>query len=692
MDSRIPRSWSTCVLAVVAGLLTAAFVPAYAHAGQEPAAQPCPAPCDLGEVSNRNPLRVVVIGDFGYKGDGSGMDKVREAILARHNQKNYDIGITVGDNFYPRGVRDVADLKDRWAKFAKLGLKFYATLGNHDYAGNPGAQVDASMQIETWRMPDRYYTFAAGPVRFIALDTDEGTTGILGTLTRKSWSATQTSWLADRLAATREAPWRIVYGHHPIRSNGEHGDEKRLKRGPPDGRGLTGLLKAAGPGVIYIAGHDHDLEYHEESGQHSFVVGGGGKDVRPLQEIGAAFSCSAHGFLELEATPEVLTFRFIGEKGDVLYERVLRKPGVASQPADRSAAAPATCNVGLSDPQAVATNAGPLIPFLEGTDVFFSLKQDTVFEADIMPHLVAVQNFTDVIDLQKQQDRQDRQEKASTQDASSRKGIKQIAYSISGTPAVRIRMMQSVSNPVRTPSYMPRGNFQLLWARVPASKSVPDLLAALASNNRVALWEAHAIVGHHSNGQDGCLYTDEERSGEDCPSVRPIGDKRIINKKDGSFSTNYVRVGFNYSRNHLDSTLWANREKRVKVEVEQHFHTDKNIVDLYGRTRVKAEGAVARRGFVVCPKRAEILGRVEYIHGHPDSVWPVAVTAQASCFPTMNGGWGFFARYYGGQDYYNLGFLDNIQRFQIGATFNQSGFFRFKRSAPDAADSPDKAR
>jgi hypothetical protein len=32
------------------------------------------------------------------------------------------------------------------------------------------------------------------------------------------------------------------------------------------------------------------------------------------------------------------------------------------------------------------TNAGPIIPFLEGTDVFFSLRRDTVFEADIMPH------------------------------------------------------------------------------------------------------------------------------------------------------------------------------------------------------------------------------------------------------------------------------------------------------------------
>ena len=31
-----------------------------------------------------------------------------------------------------------------------------------------------------------------------------------------------------------------------------------------------------------------------------------------------------------------------------------------------------------------------------GTDVFFALREDTVFEADIRPHLVGFQNFTDI--------------------------------------------------------------------------------------------------------------------------------------------------------------------------------------------------------------------------------------------------------------------------------------------------------
>ena len=60
-------------------------------------------------------------------------------------------------------------------------------------------------------------------------------------------------------------------------------------------------------------------------------------------------------------------------------------------------------------PRGIETNSGPIIPFLEGTDVFVSIektpdgwRRDTVFEGDIFPHLVVYQNFTDVIDAGRQ--------------------------------------------------------------------------------------------------------------------------------------------------------------------------------------------------------------------------------------------------------------------------------------------------
>ena len=103
------------------------------------------------------------------------------------------------------------------------------------------------------------------------------------------------------------------------------------------------------------------------------------------------------------------------------------------------------------------TNQPPIIPFLEGTDVFWTIQGgDPTFpnllEADLFPHLVAAQNFSSTLDLVEQSRR-------------GIKGFKEFSYSISGTPAVRLRMLRDVSAPVRTPSYMPRVNAQFLWTR-----------------------------------------------------------------------------------------------------------------------------------------------------------------------------------------------------------------------------------
>jgi hypothetical protein len=73
-------------------------------------------------------------------------------------------------------------------------------------------------------------------------------------------------------------------------------------------------------------------------------------------------------------------------------------------------------------------------------------------EANIFPHLVVYQNFSDILDIEEQM----------------RRGVTRVrerAISISGTPSVRIRMLRETSAPVRTPSYMPRGNVQLILVR-----------------------------------------------------------------------------------------------------------------------------------------------------------------------------------------------------------------------------------
>ncbi len=392
--------------------------------------------------------------------------------------------------------------------------------------------------------------------------------------------------------------------------------------------------------------------------------------------------------------------------------------------AAQSTTSPPGTGAGGAEPQpepTTETNPGAMVPFLEGTDVFWSIwarDSETWFpyklEADIFPHLVVAQDFTSLIDPN---------EIAKRQQGSTR-GLKEFAYSISGTPAVRIRMLRDVSAPVRTPSYMPRVNVQFLWARdlkyrleralealrkqragqAPGAAEAADrtpgadttstenpfanMRAALATLTRVSIWEAHLIVGHHSNGQDGCTSASQQRDPPRTGECLPRGvvpTRETVNRHDGSFSTNYLRIGVNYSRNFMSKThdLQADREARARVEFEWHPRkaVDEDIVDVYGRARLLLGGAYAKRNVGVCRKRLEgsagVVWNPGVVEGVPESSW----TFQVSCFPTPNGGWGIFARFYTGQDYYNIGFLDGITRFHVGATFNQSDFFRFARKA-----------
>ena len=109
---------------------------------------------------------------------------------------------------------------------------------------------------------------------------------------------------------------------------------------------------------------------------------------------------------------------------------------------------------------------------------------------------------------------------------------------------------------------------------------------------------------------------------------------------------------------------------------------DPELSYLYGQTRVSFAGGVATRLQTLCRSRLEARGSLKYIKDAPTTVDSVVTTVRGSCIFNDQGGWGLLLRYYHGQDYYNLGFLNNISRFSIGVTYEQDGFMRFKRPKP----------
>ena len=316
-----------------------------------------------------------------------------------------------------------------------------------------------------------------------------------------------------------------------------------------------------------------------------------------------------------------------------------------------------------------------IVPFLQGTYVFITVPREHIrFEADIQPNFVISQNFSDKLVTDE-----------------SLNGRPRFAYSVVGTPRVRLRELDSFSDPVRTPSYMPKGSFTgILFRGERTDEGTPG--------SRVGIWAGQFTLGHHSNGQDGCLFTTDkspDATHDDCTGTP---DLTKINTHDGSFSTNYVRFGMRYRREWLKDVSsqeqkthgieehLGTHEISVGVDYDRHFHTDPRVAPFYGQNRGELSFAFATHLRALCRSRATASASVFYVGEQPPDVPPLAFQGEGSCTFTDQGGWGLFVRYYDGQDYYNLGFATRIKRTMVGAHYDQDGFLRLvSRAAKDAA-------
>lgn len=195
----------------------------------------------------------------------------------------------------------------------------------------PESKVDAELAYAKkggtrWTMPARWYSFefpAAKPlVTVIALDSNmphpmgPQAAGVNFTLTPEE-QAEQLRWLKAELEKPRTTPYLIVMGHHPIYSNGPHGDHKILIA---DWEPLLREHKAH----LYLAGHDHDMQHLEFEGHPtSFVLsGGGGADLYTLKIEEAQrgpYAAKAYGFSHLQIAPDKLTLLHMDQTGKLIH-------------------------------------------------------------------------------------------------------------------------------------------------------------------------------------------------------------------------------------------------------------------------------------------------------------------------------------------------------------------------------------
>jgi hypothetical protein len=150
------------VCRVVTGLTAGATV-AYEVGGLTGTAATLPA---------TGPLRFAVLGDSGTGG------KEQFAVAAALEKSDAAFLLHTGDIVYQRGA--MADYGPRYFKPYRRILSripLYPAVGNHDYANQTiGAGLGRRRFEEVYRRIHRkpaYYSFDAGPVHFVSLDTNQ---------------------------------------------------------------------------------------------------------------------------------------------------------------------------------------------------------------------------------------------------------------------------------------------------------------------------------------------------------------------------------------------------------------------------------------------------------------------------------------------------------------------------------------
>jgi tartrate-resistant acid phosphatase type 5 len=273
----------------------------------------------------------MMIGDWGASDDQRPQQAVANGMKGYMEAQKMkpEALFLVGDNFYGAfkgGVncpRWKTQFEDMYPKEVFPG-PCYAMLGNHDYDDEPKAKLEAELAYAKatpgtrWTLPAKWYAFdfpKKNPlISVIVLDSNYNNRA--QSLTPEEREQ-QMVWFKAQLAKPRTAPWRVVMAHHPLYTNGLHGDNKALIT---DWDPLFREHKVD----FYFAGHDHDLQHIEFEGHPtSFVVsGGGGAKTRALEMpivSKGPFGQAVYGFSHLQVTEDKFSVRHLDANQKMLH-------------------------------------------------------------------------------------------------------------------------------------------------------------------------------------------------------------------------------------------------------------------------------------------------------------------------------------------------------------------------------------
>jgi len=268
------------------------------EAQQSPAAPVVPLPNRDGS------FKFGVLGDFGT--GSQAQYQLAEQMVKLHGRFKYDTVVLSGDNLI--GSERPQDFKAKfelpYKALLDAGVKFYASLGNHD--------AREQRFYKLFNMGGHlYYTFNPRPdICFFMLETTYPT-------------PEQFDWLEKELKAS-SSNWKIVVFHHPLYSSGDrHGSDLRLREV------LEPFFVKYNVSVV-LNGHDHFYErVKPQKGITYFVAGSGG--MLRVGNIDRGTGITAKGFdtdqafMAAEIIGDEMYFNAISRVGQTVDSGVLTR-------------------------------------------------------------------------------------------------------------------------------------------------------------------------------------------------------------------------------------------------------------------------------------------------------------------------------------------------------------------------------
>ena len=258
--------------------------------------------------------------------------------------------ISTGDNFYPSGLKRVNDtlVKESFVdiyNYPSLNVPWYAVLGNHDY-GDGSAKHDFSTKpawqsTEWMEKLDKRWICCGGrdfntkkvteDLDLFFLDTSPFVHEYYG----EPWASVEGGILDEKdkvqkqvadldLALERSiAKWKIVVGHHPVRSNGRHGDTAELVSVLPD------ILNKQNAD-FYLNGHEQDLQDITEPTNKNlrYVTSGAGSKTRLESGMGhnkKNFFSITSGFVTVALSEKAARVQFWYFDATLAYQYVIER-------------------------------------------------------------------------------------------------------------------------------------------------------------------------------------------------------------------------------------------------------------------------------------------------------------------------------------------------------------------------------